>query len=65
MPYHRQYLIQCTESGLFLRPSDDGDVTFCRLICDAGAFNDYESAFDTAQFVIGSDFIVFSFYQQG
>lgn len=56
------HVVQDTDSGLFLCPSEDGDVGFTKLISDAGSFTDMESAIDTAMFVLGRHFVVFSYY---
>lgn len=56
------YIIQDADSGLFLCPYD-GDVGYTKLITDAGRFYDLESAIDTAKFILGNQFVVFSFIE--
>ncbi|WP_375591618.1 hypothetical protein [Chitiniphilus eburneus] len=53
------YLVQDTESGLFLCPRD-GDVGYCKLVTQAGPFDSYDEAFETAVYNIGARFVIFS-----
>lgn len=58
------WVVQDVDSGLFLYPSDDGDVGFTALLRDAGRFDNAESAIDTARFHLGDRFVVTKFYEE-
>jgi len=57
------WIVQDTDTGLFLCPQD-GDVGFCKMLRDAGRFDDGESAIDTALFVLGKQFHVSAFFEE-
>jgi len=57
------WIVQDTDTGLFLCPHD-GDVGFCKLLRDAGRFDDGVSAVDTAHFVLGRQFHVSALFEE-
>ncbi len=58
MPIARVYYVQDKDTGDFLAPSDAGDCQFVKLLRDAGPFDDYESARETAFLHMGPDFVI-------
>jgi len=58
MTIARVYYVQDKDTGDFLAPSDAGDCHFVKLLRDAGPFDDYESARDTAFLHVGPDFVI-------
>lgn len=56
------FVAQDTDTGLFLCPYE-GDVGFAKLLRDAGRFHDAESAYDTARFHLGPNFVVTQFWE--
>ncbi|MEN2424907.1 MULTISPECIES: hypothetical protein [Chromobacteriaceae] len=56
------WVVQDTDTGLFLYPSADGDVGYTKFLSDAGRFDSAESAIETAVFHLGGQFHVSSFY---
>ncbi|MCD0494495.1 hypothetical protein B0T49_21770 [Chromobacterium violaceum] len=56
------WVVQDTDSGLFLYPSPDGDVGYTKFLSDAGRFDAIESAIETARFHLGSQFRITQFY---
>lgn len=62
--FSRVWVVQDAESGEFLAPSDDGDVTYTRFLKYAGRFDDEEAAVDTAAFHCTDGFSIASFYEE-
>lgn len=58
MTIARVYYVQDKDTGDFLAPSDAGDCHFVKLLRDAGPFDDFESACETAFIHMGSDFVI-------
>ncbi|POA98058.1 hypothetical protein C2134_13630 [Chromobacterium sinusclupearum] len=56
------WVVQDTDTGLFLYPSPDGDVGYTKFLSDAGRFDSAESAIETAKFHLGAQFHVAHFY---
>lgn len=56
------FIVQCTDSGLFLCPYE-GDVGYTKLLRDAGRFYDADAAFETAMFNLGPNFVVTQFFE--
>ncbi|QNM98686.1 hypothetical protein [Chitinimonas koreensis] len=59
------FIVQDGDTGLFLCPSEDGDVSYCKLITEAGTFDNQQSALDTAIDYIDPPYIVlFPFFRE-
>lgn len=58
----RVYIVQSRDSGLFLCPSDNGDVGHTEWVKEAGHFETKEEAIETAYTEIGERFDVFGFW---
>ncbi|UXY14091.1 hypothetical protein N8I74_12255 [Chitiniphilus purpureus] len=54
------FLVQDKDSGLFLCPRE-GDVGYTKYVDQAGPFDSYEEALDTAKYNLGANFIIWSF----
>lgn len=63
--FRQVWVVQDRQSGDFLYPSPDGDVGFTMYLSDAGRFDCFESAVDTAQFHLDDDYRIASFYEKG
>ena len=59
----RVFIVQDTESALFLCPNF-GDVSYTQWLQDAGRFDDYDSAFETALVHCTEGFQVHRFYEE-
>lgn len=53
------YVIQCKSTGEFLRE----DLTYSRLLSDAGRLHDVEEAAETAQFNLDHDYAIATFFE--
>lgn len=56
------FVVQDTDSGQFMCPYE-GDVSYTKFLRDAGRFHDPESAYETAQFHLGPNYIVSQFWE--
>ena len=61
----RVWVVQDADTGEFLCPSDDGDVTYTRFLKHAGLFEEEGAALDTAEFNCPDGFSLFSFLKEG
>lgn len=64
MHIYRHYMVVQDCSGMFLGQSASGDVTFVKMINDAGRFDDLEVATDSAERLCGEGYHIFPFYQR-
>lgn len=62
MTVTRVYIVQSRDTGLFLYPSDTGDVGHTEWVKEAGYFETREEAIETAYSEIGERFDVFGFW---
>lgn len=53
------YVIQCKSTGEFLRE----DLTYSRLLAEAGCLHDVQEASETAQFNLDYDYAISTFFE--
>lgn len=53
------YVIQCNSTGEFLRE----DLTYSRLLAEAGRLHDVQEALETAKFNLDYDYAISTFFE--
>lgn len=62
--FRQVWVVQERQDGDFLYPSPDGDVGFTMFLSDAGRFECFESALETAELQLGDDYRISAFYER-